>query len=153
VITLKVEDVTSGTTKKYEGKLGSFSSVSLGSLAVEATRKYRFTLSWPSASSEASLQGLSTSLTFQWEMANGFTDTAQNPQTLSAIADWVAPSTEASTIAISEKDPAGYLKAGGTYFVYAKVADSGNPPSGIGSVTASVSAITSGQTKVALVAG
>jgi hypothetical protein len=66
VINLKVEDITSGTSKKYEGKLGSFSSVSLGSFAVGSTRKYRLTLSWPAASNEASLQGASTSLSFQW---------------------------------------------------------------------------------------
>ncbi len=65
-INLKVEDITSGTSKKYEGKLGSFSSVSLGSFAVGSTRKYRLTLSWPAASNEASLQGASTSLSFQW---------------------------------------------------------------------------------------
>ncbi|HSR95139.1 MAG TPA: hypothetical protein VLK56_09775 [Solirubrobacterales bacterium] len=65
-ITLRIDDVTSGTTKKYEGKLGSFSSVSLGSFAAGSTREYKFTLSWPSGSNEASLQGASTSLTFQW---------------------------------------------------------------------------------------
>ncbi|HEX6687085.1 MAG TPA: hypothetical protein VF085_00295 [Solirubrobacterales bacterium] len=65
-ITLKVEDITSGTSKKYEGKLGSFSSVSLGSFVAGTTHKYRFTLSWPSTSDEASLQGASTSLAFQW---------------------------------------------------------------------------------------
>jgi spore coat-associated protein N len=66
VIDLKVEDITSGTTQKWSGKLGSFSSVSLGSFAAGTTRTYRITLSWPSASNEASLQGLSSSLTFQW---------------------------------------------------------------------------------------
>ncbi len=66
VIALRIDDVTSGTSKKYEGKLGSFSSVALGSFAAGSTREYRFTLSWPSGSAEASLQGASTSLTFQW---------------------------------------------------------------------------------------
>lgn len=66
VIDLKVEDTTSGTTQKWSGKLGSFSSVALGSIAASSTRKYRLTLSWPSASTEASLQGASTSLTFEW---------------------------------------------------------------------------------------
>ncbi len=70
VIDLKVDDVTSGTTQKWSGKLGSFTSLSLGSFAPEAKRTYRFTLSWPAASSEASLQGLSTSLTFQWDGAS-----------------------------------------------------------------------------------
>jgi len=66
-IDLKVEDTTSGgSTQKWSGKLGSFSSVSLGSFAAGATRSYRFTLSWPIASNEAALQGTSTSLSFQW---------------------------------------------------------------------------------------
>ncbi|HEX3324144.1 MAG TPA: hypothetical protein VHR65_03240 [Solirubrobacterales bacterium] len=66
VIDLTIEDTTSGTTQKWSGKLGSFSSVGLGSFAAEATRSYRITLSWPSGSNEASLQGLSSSLTFHW---------------------------------------------------------------------------------------
>jgi hypothetical protein len=67
VIDLKVEDTTGGgSTQKWSGKLSSFSSVGLGSFAAATTRTYKFTLSWPSASSEASLQGASTSLTFQW---------------------------------------------------------------------------------------
>jgi hypothetical protein len=67
VIDLKVEDTTGGgATQMWSGKLGSFSSVGLGSFAAGTTRTYRITLSWPSASNEASLQGASTSLTFQW---------------------------------------------------------------------------------------
>ena len=66
-IDLKVEDVTGGgSTQKWSGKLGSFGSVDLGSFAAASTREYRFTLSWPAAANEASLQGASTSLTFQW---------------------------------------------------------------------------------------
>ena len=70
VITLRIDDVTSSTSKKYEGKLGSFASLSLGAFAATTTRKYKFTLSWPEASNEASLQGQSTSLTFRWEGAS-----------------------------------------------------------------------------------
>lgn len=66
VIDLKIEDVTSGTSQKWSGKLGSFTSLSLGIFAAESSRSYRFTLSWPSASNSASLQGASTSLTFEW---------------------------------------------------------------------------------------
>jgi hypothetical protein len=66
VIDLKVEDTTEKPTPLWSGKLGSFSSVSLGTFAAGATRTFRFTLSWPPASNEASLQGASTSLTFQW---------------------------------------------------------------------------------------
>ena len=48
----------------------------------------------------------------------------------------------------------GFLKQGGSYYVYANVsADTGNPASGISSVKANVETITSGQTAVALLAG
>jgi spore coat-associated protein N len=66
VIDLKIEDITKTATQKWSGKLSAFSSLSLGSFAAEEARKYRFTLSWPSAASEASLQGTATSLTFKW---------------------------------------------------------------------------------------
>jgi len=66
VIDLKVEDTTEKASQIWSGKLGSFSSVGLGSFAGGAMRAFRLTLSWPSASNEASLQGASTSLTFQW---------------------------------------------------------------------------------------
>jgi hypothetical protein len=66
VIDLKVDDVTSGTTQKWSGKLGSFTSLALGSFEAGTTRTYRFTLSWPAASDAASLQGTSSSLTFNW---------------------------------------------------------------------------------------
>lgn len=82
-----------------------------------------------------------------------FTDSSQNPQTVSAVADFIAPSAGASTIAKSQGAVAGYVKKGGTYYVYANVTDSGNPASGIAAVKADVSAITSGQTAVSLVAG
>jgi hypothetical protein len=66
VIDLKVEDTTGKVTQIWSGKVGSFNSVGLGSFAAGSTRTYRITLSWPAASNEASLQGASTSLTFQW---------------------------------------------------------------------------------------
>jgi len=66
-IDLKVEDTTGGgSTQKWSGKLGSFANVGLGAFAAGSTRTYRITLSWPAALNEASLQGGSTSLTFQW---------------------------------------------------------------------------------------
>jgi hypothetical protein len=85
--------------------------------------------------------------------AASFTDTSQNPQTVSAVADFLAPSAGASAIAKSQGGVAGYVKKGGSYYVYANVIESGNPASGITSVKADVSALTSGQTAVSLVAG
>jgi len=47
----------------------------------------------------------------------------------------------------------GYIHQGGDYYVYAAITDSGNPPSGIASVTADVSRVTTGQTAAPLTAG
>ena len=86
--------------------------------------------------------------------AASFTDSKQNPQTVSAIADWTSPSAEASVIAPTSGGTPGYLKsAKPTYYVYAKVSDSGAPASGIASVKANVNNLTSGQTAVTLTAG
>lgn len=82
--------------------------------------------------------------------AASFTDTSQNPQTVSAVPDFLAPTASASTITKSQGGVAGYVKKGGTYYVYANVTDSGNPASGIASVKANVAEITSGQTAVSL---
>jgi hypothetical protein len=71
VIDFKLEDTTGGgSTLKWSGKLGSFSSVALGSFAAGTSRTYRFTLSWPAASEEAALQGATTSLTFRWSASS-----------------------------------------------------------------------------------
>jgi hypothetical protein len=45
------------------------------------------------------------------------------------------------------------VKQGGTYYVYASVADPGDPSTGVASVTADVSTLTPGQTAVVLSAG
>jgi len=82
-----------------------------------------------------------------------FTAGSQNPQTVSAVADFVAPSAGASAIVKSQGGVGGYIKAKGSYHVYADVSESGNPASGTASVKADVSALTSGQTAVALSAG
>jgi hypothetical protein len=82
-----------------------------------------------------------------------FTDTTQNPQTVSADPDFVAPSAAASAIVKSQGGVGGYIRAGGTYFVYASVTDSGNPASGVASVKTNLAAITSGQTAVSLSPG
>lgn len=85
--------------------------------------------------------------------AASFTDSTQNPQTLSAAADFLPPGASASVIGKSEGGTAGYVRANGNYRVYANVADPGNPSSKTSSVKADVSALTSGQTAAALTAG
>jgi hypothetical protein len=85
--------------------------------------------------------------------AASFTDSQQNPQTISAAADWVAPSASASVIDQVENRTAGYIRSSVAYFVYANVSDSGNPASGVAAVEADVSNVSSGQTEVPLLAG
>ncbi len=60
------------------------------------------------------------------------------------------PEVGASTLAKSAGGVPAYIKQGGTYFIYANVTGSGNPPSGLSTVTANVSTITTGATAVAL---
>lgn len=81
-----------------------------------------------------------------------FTDSSQNPQAITADADFLAPTAAASTVAKTQGGVDGYIRAGGTYYVYASVADPGSV-SAVASVRANVSAITSGQTSVALSSG
>jgi hypothetical protein len=68
--------------------------------------------------------------------------------TMASAADWTGPTATASVIAHSSKGPG--IKAGGTYAIYASASDTGNPASGVSSVTGNVNSITSGQTAVAL---
>jgi hypothetical protein len=81
----------------------------------------------------------------------GSVATASN--TFTAAADFTAPVTAAAAVGRSSAYETGFIKDGATYYVYAKVSDSGNPSSGIASVAANVSSITSGSTAVALTAG
>jgi len=63
------------------------------------------------------------------------------------------PTVTSAAIAKSAGGDAGAIKQGGAYYVYANVTGSGTPPAGLGSVTADVSAITTGQAAAALSAG
>jgi hypothetical protein len=55
---------------------------------------------------------------------------------LNADADWTPPSASAAVVAKAAGGDAGYIRQGGTYYVYANVTDGGNPPSGVASVSA-----------------
>ncbi len=76
-----------------------------------------------------------------------------NGNELVAAADWVAPTASSSVIGKSQGGVPGFIRQGGAYFVYANVGDSGGPPSGVASVTANASTITTGQSAAALTAG
>ena len=84
-----------------------------------------------------------------------FSGTASNGgNEVSAASDFRAPVVGSSVIARSSSAQPGFVKQGGTYFVYAQVAaDTGNPATGILAVTANVANVTTGLTAVPLVAG
>ncbi len=72
---------------------------------------------------------------------------------LGAHSDWSVPVASASAIARTTAGATGSIKAGASYYVYATVGDTGNPASGVATVTANVTALTSGGGSVALTAG
>ena len=63
-----------------------------------------------------------------------------------AATDFRAPTASASVIIKSEGGTPGYIRKGGAYTVLANVGDTGNPASGVSTVTANVSTVTAGQT-------
>ncbi len=71
----------------------------------------------------------------------------------SATATVVGPNIGTSVIAKSQGGHASLIKQGGTYFIYANVVGSGNPPAGVSTLTANVGNVTTGQTAVAMVNG
>jgi hypothetical protein len=82
-----------------------------------------------------------------------FTDSENDPSTFTTAASFpdVTPPTVASSV-VSKTTPylPGFVRQGGTYFVYANVTDAG---SGVATVRANVSTVTTGQTAVVLTAG
>src|SRR5438874_5452024 len=87
-----------------------------------------------------------------------FVASRSNPlNTISSAADWIAPTIGTSTVATTSSGApiggGGAVKQGGTYRVYADVTDSGNPASGVSTVTANVSSISgAGAASVSLTA-
>ena len=69
------------------------------------------------------------------------------------IPDDVPPTVSGTVISKTSPYASGYVRQGGTYYVYANVADGGCAPSGISIVTADVSTVTTGATAIALAAG
>lgn len=83
-----------------------------------------------------------------------FSGTADNgPNSFTAAPDFLAPSASSSVVAKATGYLAGKIRQAGNYYVYANVTDTGNPASGVSSVTANVSTVTAGQTTLALVSG
>jgi hypothetical protein len=79
--------------------------------------------------------------------------TANSGNSFSARPDFVPPNATSSVIVRQGGGVAGYVRQGGSYYVYANVSDTGNPASGTASVTTDVSAFDSGQTAAPLASG
>ena len=62
--------------------------------------------------------------------------TSNSSPGLSAETDWTPPDASAAVVAKTAGGDGGYIRQGGTYYAYANVADGGNPPSGVASVSA-----------------
>ena len=86
-------------------------------------------------------------------LLTGSASVSANVFTTATSFDTVAPTVSATVIAKSGLYFAGFIKQGGTYYVYANATDGGAAPSGIATIRADVSAVTTGQTAVSLVAG
>jgi hypothetical protein len=70
--------------------------------------------------------------------------------TASGTVDNTAPTVSAATVLTSGSTTPGYVRSGGTYIVYANASDGGAPASGVTTVKTDVSALTAGQTALAL---
>jgi hypothetical protein len=83
-----------------------------------------------------------------------FTNTSVRAKsTFTAAPDWTAPQASSTVVAKATGYLAGSIKQGGLYYVYANVADSGNPASGLSVATTDVSTLTVGAVAIPLVAG
>jgi hypothetical protein len=83
-----------------------------------------------------------------------FTAQTDNPgNSVTAAPDFVAPTVSATVIAKEPGSVPGYVKLTGSYRVYANVSDTGNPASGVATVTADVSNLTLLATAVSLSSG
>ncbi len=82
-----------------------------------------------------------------------FTSKASDPgNQVTAASDWAAP-TVSTLIQKTTGGIPGYIHQGGAYRFYANVSDTGNPASGVATVTGNVATISSGKTSAALSSG
>lgn len=85
--------------------------------------------------------------------AAAFVAASSNPRAaLGAHTDWSVP-TATSAIGKTAGGIVGSIKQGGTYYVYANARDTGNPATGISTVSGNLNTISSSAGSVALVAG
>jgi hypothetical protein len=103
------------------------------------------------AAALAALLALAATAGTVWALYTGSATSTGNE--LVAAADWVAPTVTGSVAVKSQGGVAGYIHQGGGYNLYANAGDAGNPASGIASISANASSITSGQSAATLSGG
>jgi hypothetical protein len=79
--------------------------------------------------------------------------TASSANNFSSAPDWVAPTVSRSTAGEAGGGVAQHVHPGASYHLYGELSDSGNPASGVASVTANLSALSSGETAAAMPGG
>jgi len=65
-LTLTIDDTTGAAVQEWSGAASTFSSVTIDTIAPGATRTYRFTLTYPTATAVPALQGASMALRLQF---------------------------------------------------------------------------------------
>lgn len=93
---------------------------------------------------------LANSAVFGWVSKTPATSASNK---ITAATDFIAPTITDTVIAKTTGGIADKIHKGGTYYVYANGADTGNPASGVSTIKANVNSITSGQTAATLSAG
>jgi hypothetical protein len=86
-----------------------------------------------------------------WAAFKATTSSAGNQ--VNSAADWDPPTASSSVIGKTQAGIPGFIHQGGTYNVYSSVTDNGKPASGVASVTANLTAITTGQSAAPLALG
>ncbi|MDP9227748.1 MAG: hypothetical protein M3M99_01700 [Actinomycetota bacterium] len=114
-------------------------------------RRRRFTRAATLLSAAAIMAGV---LLVAGAVLGAFNSTNANTNnSIGAAADFVAPTASRSVIGKTQGGTPGFIRQGGSYFVYGDVTDSGNPASGVSTVSSNTSTITTGATATALAAG
>jgi hypothetical protein len=109
---------------------------------------------WPARAAASLLVLAATTSVAVGGTLSAYTDNdSTGASSFTATSDWAAPTIPSAVIGRSTAYDTGTIHQGATYYVYANVTDTGDPSSGIASVTANVNLITTGSTAVALVAG
>ena len=65
-LTLRIEDITGAAVTLSNTTVAAFNTVSLGTIASGASQQYRFTLTYPTAAADTTLQGASMTLRLQF---------------------------------------------------------------------------------------